>query len=383
MMRPALTVPNDFAGAGWRRVADSVLTNSLGLSRGQSVIIDSWAYTVRAADVLAGEARRLGIRPILIPVSEWSVPVPRNGRSASDSGALARFEVAAAAACHGYVCLNPSLDDFVRLSRLPAALREARNRRIDHWNRTLVSYSVPSVHLLAASVSPEAARHHGVSFDAWERESIRASTVNPALLRQEAIPLARRLSRGHRVTITHSNGTHLELGLVGRRAWVDDGAVDAEDRKGGQWGTIVPGGFMAVAVDEKVAEGRFISNRPSRQRPGVIRGQEWRFRDGRLDYYDIGEGRALFESNYRLAGRERDRPAVLVIGLNPEIRDFPYAEDQERGVLTFEIGHNEDFGGRTRGSFRHWATLRGADLFIDDEPILRAGRRVAATSARS
>lgn len=78
--------------------------------------------------------------------------------------------------------------------------------------------------------------------------------------------------------------------------------------------------------------------------------------------------------SYRKAGRERNRPAALGIGLNPELHDFPRVEDQELGVVAVEIGRNDDLGGRTRGSYRQFALLRGADLFVDDRQLLRAGR---------
>ena len=109
---------------------------------------------------------------------------------------------------------------------------------------------------------------------------------------------------------------------------------------------------------------------------GLMSNLQWTFRNGRLAHHEIGRGKTLFDDSYRTAGREKDRPGVLLIGLNPEIRDFPLAEDQESGVVTVEIGHNEDFGGRTRGTFRSFATLRGADLYVDDELLLRRGRRI-------
>ena len=49
-------------------------------------------------------------------------------------------------------------------------------------------------------------------------------------------------------------------------------------------------------------------------------------------------------------------------------------EDLEKGVVTLYIGYNDDFGGQTPGSFREYALLRGADVLVDGEPILRRGR---------
>jgi leucyl aminopeptidase (aminopeptidase T) len=369
-------VTGDFDGAAWRRVAATVLKRSLGLRRGQSVIIETWSHTLRAAEILSVEARRLGIRPILLHVPEWSFFEAQKNASPLNANALAGAELAAAAACDGYILLPASLDDFRRRELLPPPHRRAYDRRRLDWNRTLVNHSVPSVHLLASTATEPAARQFGVDLRSWRRESLRASSVTPSSLRKEAKPLARRLQRSRRITITHPNGTHLKLGLVGQRPVIDDGMVDSQDLIDGRMGTTVPGGYMVVALDDRIAEGRLVSNRPSRYRRGVISGIVWTFRNGRLDHYEIEKGRKLFDDSYRRAGRERNRPALLEIGLNPEIRDFPLAEDQERGVLTLDIGHNDDFGGRTRGSFRQFALLRGGSLLVDDRPLIRSGRLV-------
>ncbi|MGC2288821.1 MAG: hypothetical protein WA688_03070 [Thermoplasmata archaeon] len=368
-------MPGDFEGADWKRLASSVLKSSLGLRRGQSVIIDTWSHTLHAAEILAVEARRLGIRPIILHLTEWAFYEAQKAASAWNANALSTVELAAVAACDGYVVLPASLVDFRRWDRLPLANRRAYERRRTEWNRALMRNSVRSVYWFASSVTASAAREFGVDLTRWRRENLRACAVSPSLFRREAKPIARRLLRGRRVTITHPNGTYLELGLSGRRAIIDDGVVDRSDLAAGRMGTTVPGGFMSVALDERTADGTYISNRPTRSRGGVIQGIHWTFRKGRLDRYEVDDGGALYDSTYRTAGRERNRPAVLEIGLNPEIRDFPLAEDQERGVLTLDIGHNEDLGGRTGGSYRQFAGLRGADLFIDDEPILRGGRK--------
>jgi hypothetical protein len=218
-------------------------------------------------------------------------------------------------------------------------------------------------------------RHFGRGLESWRRESLRASLLPSKVILREGRPLARRLKRGRRITITHSNGTRLDLGLAGGRPFIDDGEVDQKDLANGWMGATVPGGYLVVALDPRVAEGRLISNLPSHTKGRIISGITWVFREGRLVQYDIKTGRDLFEKPYRTAGRERDRPAILYVGLNAEIHEFPQAEDQALGTLGVDIGHNDDFGGPTRGSFRQYVLIRGADLFIDDQRVRFSRRR--------
>ena len=371
----ATVVPRGPDREHWSRLASGVLKRALRLHRGQSVLIETWTETLPAAEALFAEARRLGIRPMILYMPEGAFFESQRTASPSDANAIARPELTAIASCDAYVVL-PGPDDFKRQETLPPANRQAIERRALVWNRALRLHSIPSVWLLAASASPFAARQYRVSLRAWEREALASSTVDPRRLRAEAAPFARALAHGRRVTITHPNGTHLALGLAGRRPVVDDGVVDAQDLADGRIWTVIPSGILWVPLDERVAEGQFLSNRPSRHRRGVIGDVRWTFRKGRLRSYRIGEGRSLFESLYRRAGAERDRVALLDIGLNPEIRSFPLAEDQARGVVTLYIGRNDDFGGRTRGTFREFAILAGADVSVDGRPILRRGHRV-------
>jgi leucyl aminopeptidase (aminopeptidase T) len=370
------TVQSDYASPSWRQLAGETLRQSLDLRRGNSVLVETTRYSLDFAEILAGQARRLGMRPLIFFAPEREVYENVTGLTPLDANAIARGEVEAAKVCDGYVTFSPSPEDLRRREKLPEAHRRALYRRQSEWGQTLARHAIPSVLLLAASATPAAAKEYRVDLDGWRKECFQACAVNPAQIRRAGAPVARRLQRGRRLSVTHPNGTHLELKLSGRKPILDDGAVDAHDLAQGRNWTTVPSGYLLVVLDEKSAEGQFYSNRPSRHHRGVIQDITWNFRDGKLYHYEVGKGRSIFESSFSHAGRERNRPALLSIGLNPQIHDFPFAEDQEAGVVTLYIGCNDDLGGRTHGSYRDYALLRGADLTIDDQPVVREGRLV-------
>ncbi|MGA8302698.1 MAG: hypothetical protein WA691_01380 [Thermoplasmata archaeon] len=287
----------------------------------------------------------------------------------TDANAISRGELALVAACDGCVRFPASPEELRRRDSISAAHRKTLDRRRLEWNQVLVRNAVPAVQLMAGGLTAEQADHFGVPLEAWARECVRASLVSPKTLQKVGKPVARRLERGRKVMIKHPNGTQLELGLAGRRPYLDDGAVDEKDRESGWMGTTVPGGYLAVALDERVAEGRVVSNLISHSRGTMMSGIDWTFRNGRLVDFKVGRGGIGFETTFRQAGRERDRPAVLFVGLNPEVRMFPRVQDQGLGTLGVEIGYNDDYGGRTRGSFRQFALIRGARLSIDGERV--------------
>ncbi len=362
-------MPSGLKPTQWREIANTVLTRSLGLRRGMCVVIEVSSHTVDSAEAVALEARRLGIRPILLHAPESLLVDSLKVASPTDVNAISRGEFALAASCDGYIRFPASPDELQRRDSVPHPYRRALDRRRLEWNRALVRNSVPSVQLMAGDVTPELARHFGVDLDSWRRTCLRSCLVPPRTIQKVGRPLARRLQRGRRITITHSNGTRLELGLAGRSPFIDDGVVDDKDRKSGWMGTTVPGGYLTVAVDERVGEGCLISNLTSHSQGRIMGGIAWTFRNGRLVDSHITVGRARFDRLYRQAGRERSRPAVLYFGLNPEIHDFPRVEDQGLGTVGLDIGHNEDYGGTTRGSFRQYALLRGGAMSIDGQKV--------------
>jgi leucyl aminopeptidase (aminopeptidase T) len=364
---------DDFLGDPWADVFARVLKRSLRLRQGQRVFIDTFTDTLPAAEALATEAHRQGIQPFIVSLRERFLE-PVGVRA--NTGAASFTDLALLRRCDGYVLIPPTIEHFKHLDELTTPRRAEYQRRTLVWNREIARRAAPSVYLSAASTTALAARSYGVNFTTWRREALRASVIDSRALERGGHSLATGLRRGHRLTIKHSNGTHLVLGLVGRDPRVDDGVVKSRDLRRGRIWTSLPAGSVTVALDEGVAEGRFVANRPARHRRGTIRRLDLTFRKGRLDHFEMAKGREIFENSYRAGGRERNLPGALSIGLNREIRDFPLSEDLERGVITLYVGHNEDFGGQLPGKFRSYALLRGADLSIDGRVMIDRGKVV-------
>jgi leucyl aminopeptidase (aminopeptidase T) len=372
MWVPRRVVPDQSSREAWVRMASALLRRSLGLRRGQRVAVDSMADTVRTTEVLSSVALRLGIHPVTL----YSPDRYFQGSGSPDSAQPMRAELSVVATCQGYVYIPPSRDGQHerRYRQQTTSGRREHERLAREWMHSVAAFRVPAVYLLTGAVTESAAKRYGVDFRRWQRESLRASSVKPGVFVRAGRPLARRLQQGRTLRIQHPNGTDLELRLAGRRPVLDDGVVDREDVVHGRGWTTLPSGFLTVALDERVARGRFVANRPTRSREGTIQGLDWSFRNGRLTHWEASHGGAFFSERFRTGGPERRKPGLFEVGLNPEIRDFPLAEDQELGVVCVAIGHNDDFGGRTRGEYRNYALLRGASVLIDGVPVLRAGR---------
>jgi hypothetical protein len=137
---------------------------------------------------------------------------------------------------------------------------------------------------------------------------------------------------------------------------------------------------VSVALDESYADGAFLANVASScglsDTVGEFAGGRWTFEKGRLARYSYGKGQELFAQSYERAGRGRDRPASVSIGLNPRIENAPLLEDQGLGTISLNIGRNDHIGGSTRTPWWAWLFLRGGDLAVDGKPLVRAGSLV-------
>jgi len=365
-------MPSDDGGATDARLAQQVLTRSLRLRRGQNVIIETWTHSLDLAEEFVVQARRMGVRPMVLYEGERAFFDSQRLASVADGSAISAPELAAVAATDAYVFLSgPS--DPKRWAELSLARKAALDRWVGTWHQVLQSRGARACYAYFASATEAAARAYEVDLGSWRREVREASTVDPAVFRRSARRFAGRLRSGRRVTITHPNGTRIDLGLSGRIPYIDDGSVDADDIRMGHTWTVVPSGLAIVALNERFAEGRFVANRPSRHRRGVNPGIQWTFHDGRLISYESDDRSQGFAEAFRSAGPGHDRPALFSIGLNPRLRNAPLQDDQAVGVVSLYVGHNEHFGGRNRVNFADYALLEGADVSVDGHPIVRAG----------
>jgi leucyl aminopeptidase (aminopeptidase T) len=204
---------------------------------------------------------------------------------------------------------------------------------------------------------------------------VAGTMVDPDRLQAAGAPLARALQRGRRVRIWDDRGTDLTLRLAGRRAVVDAGRVTKEDMKrpNGML-NLLPAGAVRVSLDETVADGTVVANRPSYNDVGMSTGGLFEFRGGRLVRHHYDRGARFFDSFFRRAGKGRDRPGYLAIGLNPSLRNTPQLEDREAGAITVAVGNNSFLpGGKNTAAFTGIVVNAGARVEIDGRPLRLPG----------
>jgi len=362
-----------------RELARLVLRKSLKLHTGEQVTIESWTETLEFANAFVLEALRVGARPLLVYKDE---PTYWAAVSEVRPGNLARLgEHLRAAVRRSDVLVSffgPS--DRERAHSLSKATQWRLGEYQDALYDAAAKAGARAVQIALGRASEASARMYGVNLETWRNELIDASLVSPDELHRRAIRVADRLRRGREITIRHSNGTELKLGLKHRSPEVSDGRVAPASEKG-RWNLVqLPGGVVTVALDEEIAEGVLRSNVPNSvgvmDSIGEMVGGRWTFERGRLARYNYEQGHDLFAQSYERASAGRDRPGTLSIGLNERIAISPLLMDQALGTITLQLGRNDHAGGTNHVFWWAWLILRGADLAIDGKWLLKGGKLV-------
>ena len=264
--------------------------------------------------------------------------------------------------------------DRPRLRSLGPKVLEALQGYNGEWYARAGRAHLRAARMEVGRATEEASRHFNVALGPWQQELLDATLVGTAEMVREGARLAKALRRGRVLTVDHPNGTRLELRLRGRSPRVEDGVVSPQDVAEGNNMTSVPSGWVAVALDERFAEGTFHADRPSFLPAHRAEGGEWTFQGGHLTSYRYRSGGEAFSTPYEKAPHKgRDLVGYLSIGLNPKIAAAPQLEDQARGVVCLTVGRNDELGGSTRVPFLSWLVLGGANVTVDGRPLLRAG----------
>src|SRR5207245_4272441 len=136
----------------------------------------------------------------------------------------------------------------------------------------------------SGEVSPETARSSGFDLAAWRDMILRASSVDFNAISRKGKKLAALLSKDAEVEVSAPNGTRFVCELKGRPAQSDDGIVDAQDVKDGEFMTNVPPGYVIVCPAETSAEGVVQFDRPVPYLGLQVTEVAFQFKDGKASW---------------------------------------------------------------------------------------------------
>jgi leucyl aminopeptidase (aminopeptidase T) len=363
--------------AAWGpNLARAVLSNCIGLQKGQSVVVEAWTKNLPWVDAFLVEARRIGAFPLVYYESDAAFWETQESEASESLGVLTPLDRALLQVADAYVYFyGPS--DRRRFLTLPKDQFKQLINYEHEWHNIASERGIRLCRVELTRATPKLARDFGVNYEKWIRELYEASIIDPESISRSGKNLAKKLETGERLEIKHDNGTDLKLNLKRRRTFVWNGRYDEELGKLGH-GATLPSGAVMTTLDEGYAVGQIVSNQTVRfgTGRGTAKGVTWIFKEGRLIDYTFRTGREEFLKDVADIGDQNLKPAFFSVGLNPKIHISPLFESFEKGTVSFSIGANEELGGESKGKHHSWISLRGANVIIDGESVVRAGKLV-------
>jgi leucyl aminopeptidase (aminopeptidase T) len=362
-----------------RDAARNIVSKYLKVRVGENAIIESWNHTMPMARAMVDEVRRAGGHALFVHEDEnaWWRAMDRS--QSKLLGKSSAPEWAALRAADVYVNFwGPG--DTDRIEKDHSSGDERTFEEALAWN--LPWYEVARKaglrggRMTVGFVTEGRAKKFGVDRGQWERRMLRACLIDPEELANAGARLAKILSRGKKVRITHSNGTDLEVALAGVPSRTVDGRPRPYHTGDPQSGMLqpIPAGTLDVVLDSETAEGRFYANRRTNIWWHVLAGGTLEFADGKLTSYSLGEGEEDFAQQYKKGTAGKDRASLLKLGLNPAVMDVPNLETVEGGSVSLQIGGNRYLGGTNSSSFFSWFSLAGSENEVDGTPVIRGGK---------
>jgi leucyl aminopeptidase (aminopeptidase T) len=360
--------------------ARTLVVKCARVREGEMVLVSGAPKDARLLEDVATEVRKVGAHPLVWLESDRLkrrsiVEVPEEFDVQAPAWRLRLAETADVE-----IAIDGSEDDSL-LADVPPRRLAAIGRTALPVTRTLMKRGVRQVYV-GNDLRPTAdrAKRYGMTEEALGRAWRAALDVDYDALEATGRKLAAAIGSATQLHLTAANGTDLRFGVIGRRTFVSDGVVSAEDEaKGGAaLQTWLPAGEAFVSAEPGTAEGRVVVDRDTWE------GREYTdlvltFHEGRLVSMTGGAGVERLTAAYAAGGEGKDRFGGVDVGFNPALaapagssmRSFAVS-----GNVTVAFGASTWLGGDEACDFGFTASLAGATLEADGRPVVRAGSLV-------
>jgi aminopeptidase len=358
----------------YKALAEKVVEQSLGISKSDTVTIQTWPHTVDLAEALAQACFKVGADAMLNLYTDKYYSTYLNQLTLESLREPSKF-------CSGLAELS-TVEIFAGAIEDPRIFDKiAPERRAADREGEQKAHSVrPGGHKLKTAtlgiglVTKERAEVYGIDYSAWKKMMLRASTTDFDEIREEGQKMVERLQGNHKVRIISPEGTDLTFELGGREAILEDGIIDEDDVSESRLNVSIPSGSVSVAPLEDTVKGKIVFDTPLYFRGKVVRGLTWGFMDGHLSTYHATVNANVFEEAFSNSVGDKDRIASLTIGLNKDAELGYIVNSITRGAVTVSIGANRQIGGRNSSNFLLGATLSSASVYIDGLLLVKDGK---------
>jgi leucyl aminopeptidase (aminopeptidase T) len=227
--------------------------------------------------------------------------------------------------------------------------------------------------------SKSLAEFHGAPLKALEDNFWRGIAADPKALTARGERVSAILGAARTLRLTAANGTSLEMRLVERPVILNSGTIPPLEStsKGREVRQVwLPAGEAYTSPLETSVNG-VLRLDSAEYRGTKIQDLRLLFRDGRVIEISARKGAEILQEALDLSGGDKDRIAVVDVGLNPGSRPIPgstYHSYEMEGMVTIGIGGVVWAPTENRSDFAAVFFLPGATLEADGRLIVKDGK---------
>lgn len=359
-----------------QQLAEQVIRKSLALQEGEEYIIETFQHTIPLAAALSVEASKVGAHShVMLSTDEayqrYLAEVPEEYLKQSSPLMLKAYDSLSAMTFLG----GP--EDPAIFEEMPAKRMSAMGEAERPFQEKFLERKIRGVGIELGQVTPQRAKKYGLDYDTWSTAFRAALGADLTEIAKVGQGLVSAIEGGTTVRVTAKNGTDLQFEVAGRKAYLEDGIVDAEDIKRGNLFASLPAGSVSIAPRETTANGTVIFDKMALW-GRVLTDVRWTFKDGQVTDYSVGDNAQIWEDFYGPATGDKDRIAGFTVGLNPKAQPLGVnlTDWFVSGAVGIAIGNNDFLEGVNKTPF-HWnATLLGATATLDGTEIVKEGKLV-------
>jgi aminopeptidase len=300
----------------YTQVARKVLSKSLSVKKGESIVVETWNNGLPFARRVVVEARRIGAIPMTLFEDEEAYIEGMKKGDADSLGLMGKHEQAMLSSTDAYVFIpGPPIGALsTKLERKEVAASTKYNQS---WYASAAKAKLRGARLTFGYIDEEVARAHGKSVNAMVTHQLSAALTDFDALGKRAKATASGLQDATKVRLVTPGGD-LTFTLNGESE-VNDGVVDQADISTGDNMAYIPPGYVYKQIDPSSASGTMAIS-PMVNLHGPIKDALLEFEGGRLVRWSSKSSRSVLNKILEPLPEKSRAAGGLLIGLNPDLK---------------------------------------------------------------
>jgi leucyl aminopeptidase (aminopeptidase T) len=362
-------------------IANKVVTVSAKVKPGEVVVISGGIQKLPLIQAVAIEAAKAGGRVVTLVTTDqlqraYLVDVPEQylGQPGAANAWLNSIDV--------WISTSDTDDSKAVLENVPES-RLAKTTRSADANRAALNNS--RIRFVYIGVpNKKDAEYARMDWAVYQNMLWDAINANYQEISEKGDQLAKMLESANSIRITSPSGTDITMALGKRTAFVNAGILEEHGNAGGPVlarQTSLPGGTVFVAPVETSATGTVVVPKDNCRPYEYLIGATYVFKEGRMTSFNAKANPDCFEQDYSAYGGDRDRIALVQIGLNPALKVMEsggndFRPGEAAGMVFIGMGNNQLLGGTNKTEFGWIIPVTNASVEIDGKTVVKDGQLV-------